>query len=145
MIIQMSSPFRGCMEQALEEAIRRGDTRLGTDHLLLGALHDPRARALVGADVADARSAMDRLDSAALAAAGIETDVAFTESRHRSRTRWSVAAKQVLGESLRDAKLRRAKTIGVDSVLRALLDRRGPDPAHDLLAELRIDPDAVLG
>ena len=141
--MQMSSPFRECMEQAFEEAKRRGDARLGTDHVLLGALHDPRGSGLVGADVADARSAMDRLDLAALAAVGIDTDVPFTASRRGSKPRWSVGAQQVLRESVRDAKLRRAKVIDVASVLRSLLDRPAPDPAHELLAEIGVDADVV--
>lgn len=142
-MMQMSSPFRDCVERALEEAKRRGDTRLGTDHLLLGALHDPRGRVLVGADVADARSAMDRLDMAALAAVGIDTDVPFAASRRASRPRWSVGAQHVLRESVRDAKLRRVKTIDLDSVLGALLDRPVPDSVHELLAEMDVDEDVV--
>ena len=141
--MHMSSPFRDCMEQALDEAKRRGDTRLGTDHLLLGVLHDPRAIGLLGADLADARSAMDRLDVAALAAVGVDSDVTLTASRRGSRPRWSVGAQHVLRESVRDAKLRRVKAIGVDSVLRSLLGRPAPDPAQDLLAEMGIDADAL--
>ena len=139
MIIQLSSPFRDCMERALEEAGRRGDQRLGTDHLLLGALHDPRGRTVVGADVADARAALDRLDVAALAGVGIETDRAPVGTRRTSRPRWSTGAQHVLRESVRDAKARRVKTIDVDSVLRSLVDRAAPDPVHELLAELGID------
>ena len=86
---------------------------------------------------------MDRLDLASLAAVGIDTDVTFTASRRGSRPRWSVGAQHVLRESVRDAKLRRVKVIDVASVLRSLLDRPAPDPAHELLAEMGIDADVV--
>ena len=62
------------LTSATEEARRRGDRRLGTDHLLLGLLHDgdsQAARAL-GVSLADARAASDALDRAALAAVGIQ-------------------------------------------------------------------------
>ena len=61
---------------AAEEARRRGDRRLSTDHLLLGLLHDeasPAARAL-GVSLPDARATSDALDVAALAAVGIEVE-----------------------------------------------------------------------
>ena len=67
----------------------------------------------------------------------------FTVSRRGSRPRWSVGAQHVLRESVRDAKLRRVKTIDVDSVLGALLDRPAPDPVHELLAEMDVDEDLV--
>ena len=141
--MHMSSPFRDCMEQALDEAKRRGDTRLGTDHLLLGVLHDPRAIGLLGADLADARSAMDRLDVAALAAVGVDSDVTLTASGAAAGHVGRSVRSTCLRESVRDAKLRRVKTIGVDSVLRSLLGRPAPDPAQDLLAEMGIDADAL--
>lgn len=65
---------RMLLTSAAEEARRRGDRRLGTDHLLLGILHDqdsPAARAL-GIDLESARVAADALDRAALSTVGIE-------------------------------------------------------------------------
>ena len=62
------------LTSAAKEARRRGDRRLGTDHLLLGLLHDEDSRAAraLGVSLADARAASDALDVAALAAVGIE-------------------------------------------------------------------------
>jgi len=62
------------LTSATQEARRLGDRRLGTDHLLLGLLHDedfPAAKAL-GVSLADARTASEALDRAALVAVGIE-------------------------------------------------------------------------
>jgi hypothetical protein len=61
------------LTSATQEARRLGDRRLGTDHLL-GLLHDedfPAAKAL-GVSLADARTASEALDRAALVAVGIE-------------------------------------------------------------------------
>ena|SRR5215470_8094523 len=64
------------MTSAAEEASRRGDRRLGTDHPLLGILHaeDSPAAKAPGVSLADARAAVDRLDAAALAAVGIRAE-----------------------------------------------------------------------
>ena len=75
MVTRLSEDARRLvLGSAAEEARRRGDRRLGTDHLLLGLLHDPvgePARA-IGVDLESARAADDALDRAALAAVGIE-------------------------------------------------------------------------
>jgi hypothetical protein len=62
------------LTSATEEARRRGDRRLGTDHLPLGLLHDEDSRAAksLGVFLTDARAALDALDRAAPAAVGIE-------------------------------------------------------------------------
>src|SRR5262245_29909452 len=63
------SPIAAVVRSALEEARRRGDRRLSTEHLLLALLYDPAAapaRAL-GVDLETARAALDALDRAALA------------------------------------------------------------------------------
>ena len=68
MITRLSSDARKMvLTSAAQEARRRGDRRLGTDHLLLALLHDADsgvARAL-GVDLDTARAASDSLDKAA--------------------------------------------------------------------------------
>ncbi|WP_322899855.1 Clp protease N-terminal domain-containing protein, partial [Actinacidiphila rubida] len=59
--------FKHVIEYAREEAVLRGDRRIGTDHLLLALLHDgdaPPARAL-RVSLADGRAALEELDRAA--------------------------------------------------------------------------------
>ncbi|MEV5500564.1 Clp protease N-terminal domain-containing protein [Nonomuraea fuscirosea] len=56
------------MAHAPAEARRRGDRRVGTEHLLRGVLHEAEAAQALGADVESARSALAVLDDAALAA-----------------------------------------------------------------------------
>src|SRR5438874_516184 len=60
------------LKSAVDEAHRRGDRRIGTDHMLLGLLHEPAAAKLLGVGLEDARRASSFLDRAALAAVGLE-------------------------------------------------------------------------
>src|SRR5690606_29824205 len=56
------------------EALRRGDRKVSTEHVLLALLLDPdtpTARAL-GVTLDDARETLDRLDRDALASVGVE-------------------------------------------------------------------------
>ena len=74
MVTRLSTDARKMvLTSAAEEARRRGDRRLGTDHLLLGLLHDPHSRVAqaLGVDLDSARAASDALDRAALAAVGV--------------------------------------------------------------------------
>ena len=74
MFTQFAAGARTVVTSALEEARLRGDRRIGTEHLLLGLLHDPDSVAArtLGIDLATAQEALDALDRAALAAVGID-------------------------------------------------------------------------
>ena len=56
---------------AREEARRCGDRRVGTDHLLLGLLHDPGTVAFLGVSLEQCRQALDSLDREALESLGL--------------------------------------------------------------------------
>src|SRR6188472_734335 len=84
---------------AAEEARRRGDRRIGSDHLLLALLKDEdsvTARAL-GVDLPTARGALVELDRQALAWVGIDVPVIDTAlpRGHRQRLMLSPSAKAV--------------------------------------------------
>ena len=67
MVTRLSPDARKVLACAAQEARRRGDRRLGTDHLLLGLLCDPdsSAAAALGVDLAAARSlCFDKRDGA---------------------------------------------------------------------------------
>ena len=73
MINRFSESARAAVSAAVDEAGRRGDPRVGTEHLLLGLLHDadsPATRSM-GIDLRSARQALDSMDSDALAAVGL--------------------------------------------------------------------------
>lgn len=119
------------------EAKRRGDRRVGTDHLLLALLADPdsvTAQAL-GTDLDTARDALDRLDRDALAYLGLHPT--FSPStlpgRPAERLRLTPAGRAVftgLGTRARG---------GLPRVLLALLAQEPPDPAAELLNALGAD------
>jgi len=134
---------------AAEEARRRGDRRLGTDHLLLGLLRDPAgepARAL-GVDLESARAADDALDRAALAAIGIDAAglTLATDTAPSGRRPLTSGARAVFKRAIGQARPARTGRIETRHFLLALLDCERPDPAAELLQALGVDPSAVRG
>lgn len=132
--------FGATYYDARDEAVRRGDRTIGTEHLVLALLADPAspaARAL-GCDLDSARRALDALDHAALAAIGIQPGITAgpVEARATGRLRLTPAAKAVL-TGIRDA--RKSRGAGPGIVLSALLGLPRPDPAAELLAALGVD------
>jgi ATP-dependent Clp protease ATP-binding subunit ClpA len=144
------SPFAKVVTAALEEARRRGNRRLGTEHLLLGLLHDPGslpARAL-GVDLESARAALDALDEAALDAIGIEvgnlqrSDLAPRKHPPLTLSATTSSARAALDQSIK-ATTMKTRHVGPDHLLLALLACERPDPVVELMAELNIDRSAV--
>jgi ATP-dependent Clp protease ATP-binding subunit ClpA len=136
------------MVSATEEARRRGDRRLGTDHLLLGLLHDegsPAAKAL-GVTLAQARAAQDALDVSALSAIGIEVEAL---GRHpglsfgRRLPPLTSGARAVIKDAVDEARPLKTGRIGTTHFLIALLQRQRPDPTAELLEALGVDREAV--
>jgi ATP-dependent Clp protease ATP-binding subunit ClpA len=136
------------LTSAAEEARRRGDRRLGTDHLLLGLLHgedSPTAEAL-GVSLADARAASDALDRAALAAVGVQVDTLGEGPPAPSGRRFpplTSGARAVFKRAIDEARPSRSGRIDTSHFLLALLSLRRPDPAAELLGALGVDPAAV--
>ena len=136
--------FGATYYDARDEAIRRGDRTIGTEHLVLALLTDPAsptARAL-GCDLDSARRALDALDSQALAAIGVQPGITAgpVAVRATGRLRLTPAAK-ALFTGIRDARGNREAGPGI--VLNALLDLARPDPAAELLAALGVDAQAA--
>jgi hypothetical protein len=136
--------FGATYYDARDEAVRRGDRTIGTEHLVLALLADPAspaARAL-SCDLDSARRALDALDRQALAAIGIEPGITAgpVTARATGRLRLTPAAKAVL-TGIRDARKSRGAGLGI--VLSALLGLPRPDPAAELLAALGVDAQAA--
>jgi ATP-dependent Clp protease ATP-binding subunit ClpA len=136
--------FGATYYDARDEAVRRGDRTIGTEHLVLALLADPAspaARAL-GCDLDSARRALDALDHQALAAVGIQPGITAgpVAARATGRLRLTPAAKAVL-TGIRDARKNRGAGLGI--VLSALLSLPRPDPAAELLAALGVDAQAA--
>ncbi len=141
---------------AREEARRRGDRRVGTDHLLLGLLREPELAQALDRDLRTAREALDAMDAEALAVVGLGAEVSVPPVPSRADMRpprptiravlhdrlpLTPAAKTALQKSGRD--LRRRRRIEPWQVFAALLELEFPDPAAQLLAALEIDRTAV--
>jgi Clp amino terminal domain, pathogenicity island component len=136
--------FGATYYDARDEAIRRGDRTIGTEHLVLALLIDPAspaARAL-GCDLDSARRALDALDSQALAAIGVQPGITAgpVAVRATGRLRLTPAARAVI-TGIREVRKNRAAGPGM--VLSALLDLPRPDPAAELLAALGVDAQAA--
>ncbi|GAA1953787.1 Clp protease N-terminal domain-containing protein [Amycolatopsis minnesotensis] len=142
------TPYAVVVKSALDEARRRGNRRLGTEHLLLGLLHVPDsapARAL-GVDLETARAALDELDRAALRVLGLDLDLPRNAppARHPPVTIGAVTsnAKGVLHRSVQ-ATTRKTRKAAPSFLLVELLRREHPDPVADLVAGLELDRAAV--
>jgi ATP-dependent Clp protease ATP-binding subunit ClpA len=157
MFERFAKTTRAAVENARVEAERRGDRRIGSDHLLIGLLLDDETARLVGVTAAAAREAVDRLDRDALTAIGFDVGGAETAGRAASGaasaadrrmpgkrvTAISTGAKGVIERSLANAAAGKARAVTSEHMLLALLDRRQPDPAATLLAALPIDVPAL--
>jgi hypothetical protein len=152
---------------AREEARRRGDRRVGTEHLVLGLLREPDVAQVLGCDLGAARGALDAMDRGALVAIGIDKplDAPPVPTREpalrgaRSIVKAVLAdhlpmtpgAKRVLEESGKDRRHGRGSPApwapsprwSRDRVLIALLSLAPPDPAAALLDALAVNRDAV--
>jgi len=129
---------------ARDEAIRRGDRTVGTEHLVLALLVDPvspAARAL-GCDLEAGRRALDLLDEQALAAIGIRPRVVAgpVAARPAGRLRLTPTAKAVFTGG---GDARKVRGPGLGAVLSSLLDLRQPDPGAELLVALGVEGGAV--
>jgi hypothetical protein len=149
---------------AREEAHRRGDRVVGTEHLVLGLIRDPEMPGLLQTDLDTAREALAAIDRDALKAIGIDAAVdapeipAPTSSRldrtptgrlprptvkelltHRMQlTPGAKAALRVAGMDLRRGRLSDPR-----QVLAALLALEPPDPAAELFNQLGVDRAAL--
>lgn len=126
------------------EALRRGDRRVGTEHLVLAMLTDPdsaTARAL-GVDLAMARETLTALDRQALAAIGLSLPPGqpVLTGNEKERVKLTPAARAVFTGLRAHAIGRR---LGVHHVLLSLLELQAPDPAAVLLDRLGVDRSAI--
>lgn len=135
------SPFATAVSAALDESRRRGDRRLGTEHLLLGLLHGDDVVQALGVTLDDARAALDGLDRDALTALGIDVEGLRPPAVAVKRGPLTLGA---LTSAARSAVNEVTKKREPLDLLRVLLRRTRPDPAADLLDALGVDRESVL-
>lgn len=141
MFERFAQSARVAVEDARYEAGRRGDRRIGTEHLLVAVVQDEAIARAIGADPGAAREAADELDRAALAAVGVDLGHAAINGRTTTgkRAPFTPAAKTVMRQTLVHATTEKAKSITTRHMALALLDRPDPDPAAAILAALSVD------
>jgi len=131
---------------AVEEAANRDDSRIGTEHLLIGV---SRSRSLEGLipRVESIRAELDRIDREALASVGVDPGLMEVAGQARRRRRGHVpftsGAKDVLKGALRAALDLGHRHIGVEHIALALTAIDGPDRATGVLYGLDIDVAAM--
>lgn len=142
MFERFATSTREAVRDGAEEASRRGDRRIGTDHLLLGLLHDPGTAGALGVSLDQARATAADLDRKALESIGIDLGgyVPNPGLRARFRTQsFTSGAREVMARTLALTTGEKARRIAPRHLGLALLERRQPDPAAALLAELGVD------
>jgi hypothetical protein len=141
--------------RASEEARRRGDRRVGTDHVFLGLLEDPWIDVVLGVSLQQARQALESLDHEALGALGLGsgTDAPPLPMRavpkkprirdvmKKGRFRMTPAAKKVLEDAVKPNRRKTEVTAG--QVLAQILTLQPPDPAAVLLGTLGVNTSEV--
>ena len=141
--------------RAGEEARRRGDRRIGTDHVLLALFEDPSIEVVLGVSLQQARHALESLDREALGALGLGsgTDAPPLPMRavpkkprlrdvmKKDRLRMTPAAKKVLEEASKPN--HRRLQITAQQVLAQILTLQPPDPAAVLLGALGVNTSEV--
>ncbi len=137
---------RRAVTAAVEEAERRGDTSVGTDHLLIGVIAAaPPGSDLIGASVETLREAWADIDEAALAATGVDADLPMdpVPNRRRAHLPFTGGAKQVLEDTLREAVGMGSRRLEPEHIVIALTLRPPRDPAIRLLERAGLSPDAI--
>jgi Clp amino terminal domain, pathogenicity island component len=149
------NPWATCV-YAREEARRRGDRRVGTEHLVLGLVREPEVSQVLGFDLGAAREALDAMDRDALVAVGIDRALdappvptrepalggrrAVLKAVLMDHLPMTPVAKRVIEEAGKDARHRqRAGRWSRERVLIALLSLTPPDPGAALLDALDVD------
>jgi ATP-dependent Clp protease ATP-binding subunit ClpA len=138
---RFANSTRDAVRYGVEEAQRRGDRRVGTDHLLLGVLRDSDSAAVVGISVDDARASADALDRKALVAIGIDIGDFRPSVAPRSgiRTQFTAGARSALKRTLAHTAADKSRRITTTHLLLALAEREQPDAAAVLLSEMQVD------
>jgi Clp amino terminal domain, pathogenicity island component len=143
--------------QASEEARRRGDRRVGTDHILLALFEDPSIEVVLGVSRQLARQAQGSLDHEALGAVGLGSGAdadapelpmravpkkpRFRDVAQKDRLRMTPTAKKVLEEASKSN--RRRLYVTGQQVLAQILTLQPPDPAAVLLGALGVNTSEV--
>lgn len=141
MFERLTVAARDAVSSSATEANLRGDRRVGTDALLLGLLHDPLIASALETSLEAARAESHALDGQALSAIGVDIG-GFTPAAAMPkswRTPFTSGARTVISRAVKLSGDTKARAIGSNHLLLAVLERGAPDPAAALLAALKVD------
>ena len=146
MFERFTKDARLVVTHAVEEALSRDDSRIGTEHLLVGvARYRPLDGLMPG--VEPIRAELDRMDREALASVGVDPGlIELAGPAHRRRgghVPFTNGAKDILKDALRAALDLGHRHIGVEHIALALTEIEGPDRATGVLYGLDLDPVAI--
>lgn len=131
MFERFDDPVKGVVVRAQELCIARSDEVIGSEHLLLAAAEASNPILLsVGLAADILQEAWDRLESDALAAVGVDAELAppwRSRWRHRRHIPFSGSAKEALKGALREALDRGGRQIRIEHLILALTVQ----PPHD--------------
>jgi hypothetical protein len=139
---------------ACDEAKRRGDRRVGTEHLLLGLLGDPAIEAILGVSHDEVWHTLADMDNEALAAIGLPESMHVPPSAAHARAPapsvfkvWKVHMKMtpLAAAALKEfgPPMRHHQPVTSEHLLVSLVSHRPPDPASVVLERLKVDVAAV--
>jgi ATP-dependent Clp protease ATP-binding subunit ClpA len=145
--VRMSTDVRAVVfPAAKEEAERRGQTRVGTDHLLLALLREPGgvASRTLGIDAEQGRRALAQLDAMALVSVGVHAgELEPSPARRHRRVRFTEGAKSALVRTVNLAKRHEARTITSRDLTAGLVAAEAPDPVVAMLRAAGVDMPTV--
>ena len=146
MFEKFSKEARAAVTSAVEEAEIRGDSRVNTEHLLLG-VSNTGGLAHLGLSPEPIRRELDRLDAEALEAVGIDPSLIYEAVegsrpavRKRGHIPFTEAARDVLKQALREAIELKHRHIGVEHIALALTTFSLQDRAVRALDGIGLDP-----
>jgi len=146
MFEKFTKEARRAVTLAVDEAEIRGDSRINTEHLLLG-VSNTAGLGQLGLSPEPLRRQLDRLDAEALEAVGIDPRLineAVEDSRPTVKKRGHIpfteAAKDVLKQALREAIELKDRHIGVEHIALALTTLSPKDRAVRALDGIDLDP-----
>ncbi len=130
---------------AVDEAEARGESHVGTEHVLVGIA--AIAPALMPEhSAADLRAGLVALDGAALEAVGVDLADRVRLGPgpgRKQRLRFTHGAREVLEEALREGVRLRHRHLGPEHMLLAITRRPSTDAAWALLVQLAVDPERL--
>lgn len=138
---------RQVVTSAVDEAGRRGDSRIGTEHLLI-ALAGCQSLAGTFPTSDELRTQLDRLDEDALRSVGLDpamlsVDPAPSRGQRKKHLPFTGAAKDLLKGALKEAIALGHRHIGAEHLALALTAAERPDRALVALECLDFSPEEV--